>query len=762
MTRYQPAILAAIAIAVAWLFWLAPSAAPVQAPWRLAIAVIAVALLPGYHLMRACGWFGDATQRRERLPLAFGIGFSLMTLLQIAAILLHLSIAQAFALLNVVTIGLALAPSRWPGSATRPGLPRRSGPIAALIAVAIMVLCGWVIEPRITGEETVELISIRKLAESPAITLDGIMPEPGAVPTYVLTPYYLFVALISKAAGVSIFVAYLKLRALYAGIALLTVSALAARAFPRFERIGDAVMVGLVALFAADPDPWTWPASLFPLVRRGGVGAGVVAPLMMLALLIHATTRSTRERGQWAAGGLMLLALLTTHAMEIIYVGFFGIALVATAVVARGPRVPFARLASFAASAAVVAVAYRSVHSRLAAHVYAFDHASQEQAVLRLKAEFAAGWTSLSGISEAGQYLISTSGAVVPYTLLGILITPLLIRVDRVGGLWIWMAATVPLVVYSSSKLFVLLQLATSSEVLFVFGYFTLLGAIAFLAGIAVAVDRVAGGPGLRRLRERHAAMPLVIAAGAAAIGYGAAIVLKHVTALIVEHPLWLVWNAIVLGIAATVIWRRQGDLEACHAPASGLIAAALVAALAIGMRGSPGQIDSPREPLPQSIARARQQPSVLDWPAYYPLLQEQSNPKIDLPAQLVADLEHVLPPLQTLIADPAHSFSLPVVLNQHIVNPGHVISTSLAYFERYAPADTQGVRRHPIFNDSPFMTDQERQFLDEYRVQYVLVNPPYRDRVCAKLERETGQFERVFERDGFVLYRRRGAAGPL
>lgn len=761
MKQYTLAISTTIAIAIAWLFWAVPSAQSAQAPIRLAIAAIVVALLPGYNLMRAGGWFADAAPFRERWPLAFGIGFSLMTVLQVAAIVLHLSAAQALALLSIATLGLAFAPSRWPESVTPSTSPRGSA-LAALVAFVIIVSCGWMIEPRITGEETVELISIRKIAENPAITLDGIMPEPAAVPTYVITPYYMFVALVSKASGLSMFVAYLKLRALYAGLALLTVSALAARAFPRFGGVmGDAVLIGLVALFAADPDPWTWPASLFPLVRRGGVGAGVVAPLMMLALLMHATHRSIRERAQWIVGGLMLLALLTTHAMEIIYVGFFGVALVISAVITRGSWVSFARLASFAAAAAAVAVVYRSIHSRLAAHVYAFDRASQEQAVIRLKAEFASGWASLSGISEAGHYLISTSGAVVPYTVLGILIAPLLIRIDRGGGLLIWIAATVPLIVYSSSKLFVLLQLATSSEVLFVFGYFTLFGAIALLAVITVGVDRLAGAPGVRRVLDRHAAMPFAVAACAGVAGYVATFALKPITTVIVTRPLSLVWIAILAGIAAAVLGRRDASLEPRRPPASGLIAAAVVAALAVGMRGFPGQIVSLREPLPQSLARAWHQPSVLDWQAFYPRLQEQSNPPIDLPAQVVTDLEDRLPPLQTLIADPAHSFSLPVVLNQHIVNPGHVISTSLAYFERYAPLDDKGVRHHPIFNDSSVMTEDERRFLEDYAVQYVLVDPPYHDRVVAKLEGDTPQrFERIYERDGFVLYRRRDGHG--
>jgi hypothetical protein len=751
---YRFPVIATAFVAVAWLLWLTPSGSAWQAPVRLALGVAAVVLLPGGALMRALGWFQDSTWR-ERICLSFGTGFSLMAVLHLIAVILHLSIGQVFAVLNVATIALAFAPSRLEG--TNPSARFRVTPtvLLILVALAVFIACGWVLEPPITGEETVELISIRKIAETPFIVLDGIMPEPHAVPTYVITPYYLFVALITKASGVSMFVAYLKLRALYAVLAVLTMASVAARSFPALgERLADAMILGFLALFVADPDPWAWPASMFPLVRRGAVGAGIVAPVMMLALLLFVTTpASRRSRGEWAAPGLMLLALLTTHAMEIIYLGFFGLAALVTSIVNRSSREAFVRLLTFGASAAVVAVGYRFIHARLAAHVYAFDQASQAQALMNLKTELAQGMSSLSGISEAGRYLVSTSGAVVPYTVLGTLCAPLLIRIDRRGGTWLSAAIVIPLVVYSSSKLFALLQLATSSEILYVFGYFTLCGTVALLTLGLVAIDRPVEWLCSRYARSLTpwSIVPVALAVGAA--GYVGAAILKYATSVIVANPLALVWVAALGGIVALLVSNRT-VASVGGSPFAVIVFAALATGVAFGVRGFPGQLASAREPLLETIARSRATPSVLDWKAYYPVLQAQSNPPIDLPAGVVEDLSALLPPLQILAADPAHSFSLPVVLNQHIVNPGHVISTSLPYFEHYTTLDDEGVRHHPIFNDQPELTDVERKFLKEYGVQYVLVDPPYYDRVGAKLDREAGVFERVYERDRFVLFR--------
>jgi len=165
-------VIATAFVAVAWLLWLTPSGSAWQAPVRLALGVAAVVLLPGGALIRALGWFQDSTWR-ERICLSFGTGFSLMAVLHLIAVILHLSIGQVFAVLNVATIALAFAPSRLEG--TNPSARFRVTPtvLLILVALAVFIACGWVLEPPITGEETVELISIRKIAETPSSCSTG-------------------------------------------------------------------------------------------------------------------------------------------------------------------------------------------------------------------------------------------------------------------------------------------------------------------------------------------------------------------------------------------------------------------------------------------------------------------------------------------------------------------------------------------------------------------------------------------------------------
>ena len=746
--------------ALAWVAAALPSDAHLLAPLRLVFAVAVACLLPGHAVIRALGWFPGAIRSRERVPLAFGIGYGVLTLLYVISAAAHLSIAQAFAALTAFTLLFALShePRRHEehgetssASSVPPWfvLARR---LALPLAIAAVFVSGWIVQPPITGEETAELISIRKILQNPFISFDGIMPEPHAVPTYVIAPYYFYAALAAKASGLSMIAAYVKLRAVHAALALLAFSALTARLlFVEDLLAADAITVAVVVLLIADPDPWSWPASLFPLARRGAFAAGVLAPIFMLASHVFLVRRppDARPRFSAIAPGLLLLTLLSTHAMEILYAGFFAAGLLVTGRLVPSTGVNWKKAIAFGAALAITAVVFKTAHVQLAGHVYAFDAPARAGIVSQLRAELGGPGWSLWGISKAGNYLIATSGAVIPYAIVGVLLTPVLIRLRPLTGTILWAATIIPLGVYCSSKLFAMLQLATSSEILFAFGYFALLGTLAFLAtlfvGVSACTQRLSliGHVGVRQL----AVLAAVLAAGIACVGAP-----RTLLPALFAHPLAVFWVAAVGGAVALVIPRHRSALSPPLTPLAAAAFLLLVAGTAWALRGT-GVIAGSRPSMATAFGQALRTPSALDWPQYYPVLQAEANPPIDLPLPVIADLERVLPPLQTLIADPAHSFSLPVVLNQHIVNPGHRISTSLEYFERYTHEE-HGTRVHPIFNQSDTLTAVERQFLHEFQVQYILVDPPYREVVGRKLAADPEAFQRIYERDGFLLFR--------
>src|SRR6185503_2290294 len=113
-----------------------------------------------------------------------------------------------------------------------------------------------------------------------------------------------------------------------------------------------------------DPDPWFWPASLFPLVRRGSFAAGVLVPAAMLMVLW-----SVRSRRRVVPLGLLaglVLAALFTHALTSVFILWWAAGLMLAALLARR------RVWRHAAALAVVVialVAFRAITARFAPHV---------------------------------------------------------------------------------------------------------------------------------------------------------------------------------------------------------------------------------------------------------------------------------------------------------------------------------------------------------------------------------------------------------
>jgi hypothetical protein len=67
---------------------------------------------------------------------------------------------------------------------------------------------------------------------------------------------------------------------------------------------------------------------------------------------------------------------------------------------------------------------------------------------------------------------------------------------------------------------------------------------------------------------------------------------------------------------------------------------------------------------------------------------------------------------------------------------------------------DDDGVRIHPIYNQNPAFSDQEREFVERYGIDYILANPNYAPIVRTKMAESVERFQLVYERDGFLLYK--------
>jgi hypothetical protein len=214
------------------------------------------------------------------------------------------------------------------------------------------------------------------------------------------------------------------------------------------------------------------------------------------------------------------------------------------------------------------------------------------------------------------------------------------------------------------------------------------------------------------------------------------------------------------VGGLAVMIWRRvdSADTVECrelvHQRALLIVWMFLLFPVLLGLKHFPGALaDSQRASAYTQYLETRDTPRVTDWPAYYPVFQRWNRPTVDMPWKVAREIKRVIPPERVVAYDPRHSMTIPLLLNNYIVNPGNVFSTDMQYFRDYVRKGADNTEVHPVFNQSPALNEKEREFLKQYKVEYVIANPPYHDLVAHKMGQVPGA-ELLYDRDGFAVYR--------
>ena len=769
-------LLSALA-AMAW-----PSSGPWQALPRLALSFAVVVVLPGLLLIRWAGWFPMADMP-ERLALSVSVGYIFDTALSILITLLQLNIEWAAGLLMVFAGAAAFLPKAGEGVSQGYGLidgtPETDAFKPALyIAVGMAVFIGWyawTVEPPIMGEETVELISIRKMLENDTIGLKNILHRPDAIPTYIFAPYYFTIALITKISGLSMFSVYVKLRAFYVITALAAFYALA-RHFLGGRFFGYAAVVWLMALLIMDPDPWSWPASLLPMSRRGSFAAGVLLPGIILMTLHAVGLVAPKSRGlvapcrrpiggvavpPWGLVAPAVMALMMTHALEAVFYLYFLAGLSVALLIKRGPSGSRRKVLVVAGLVLCAVLLYKAVHVRAVEHIARFEHERKAQSVEALKGYVEKPLSALinaipvlSHMPGDSHYMIGLIGSVAVYSVFPAVLAPLLLFfAPSVSSRILWCSLILPLVLYSTPLGMSLLRTFATGEAVHAGGYFSLFGLMAFMAAVSV---------GLRRLDNNSSGKRYMLSGFLVLLG-GLFIFLPVCWGLAwvtVKNPSFPAAFGLAFGITALILKRKAGDSSPKGVRNPGLlfvmslffIVPVFVGMKRFPMREFPDYIpESKRTSMFGKLLEQSSMPSVLNWPEYYPYFQERTNPKIDIPWETVGELRGLLPPQSALIYDPGHSYGVPLLFNVYIVNPGHLLSTDMDYFEKYVKVEG-GAKTHPVFNERPELSREEREFLRSYKVRYILVNPAYYDAVVSKLAGDDC-FQRVYDKRRFLLY---------
>jgi hypothetical protein len=740
-------------------------AIPLGGDWevlpRLAIAFIFIMVFSGFLVIRVLDWRDQFFHPFETFVASLVLGYIFLTGVCAFITLAHLNAKVGLYVVLGVEAALSfLIVARPPENAWRRdafqrvmAADRQSAALVALAVVLTVVVAyaGWVIGAPIEGEEIFDLGIIRKFAELPSIALDDLMAQPATVVTYVLAPYHLAIALMSKLSGLSIIVVYVKLRPFFFVCTLVAFWCLSWSLLRSYMLAWVATLLVLVLLFI-DPDPLMWPASFFPHVRRGAFAAGVLLISMVYLTQRLCAVWTRPATSVLSIPSLLFLCLLMTHGLE----AFFGLWFIGGMILCAllSPQGEFNLTRSMIVACSVIAagVVYRLLQAALVPEISAYEamwNAPRFADVVNDVLQHPV-LSLLGGVPEGGKLVIAEFGAIAVWAVLPIAFLPVLVlRFPRASRI-LYCALAPPILLMSTKAGADLLVALSASNVFYAMAYFAPLGLVAttlLLYDVVSIVDRLAMG--WRQWVK-------------AAAGIGVGLVLLGVTygllTVIVAVPLLLTVLGVVGGAAAWILQPRMVHLahgNPCDSmsPSMILLLLTISVPLFIGMKFFPGKIEgSNRQNLFAEFFEQRKAASVVDWTNYYPILQHTARPPIDLPLTILEGIARVVPAGSTVIYDPNHSYAVPALIPIYTANPGHLLSSNMDYFRDYVVR--KGDRLiHPLYNESSVMTKEDACFLANTKFDYIITNPRYTTLVEAKLAPLSRYIRAIFDNDGYTVY---------
>ena len=740
-------------------------AIPLGGDWqvlpRLAIAFIFTLVFSGFLVIRLLDWRDQFVHPFETFVASLVLGYIFLTGVCAFITLAHLNAQVGLYVVLGVEAALSFLIVARPAENARRrdafqrvmAADRQSAALVALAVVLTVVVAyaGWVIGAPIEGEEIFDLGTIRKFAELPSISFDGLMAQPATVATYVLAPYHFGIALMSKLSGLSIILVYVKLRPFLFVSTLVAFWCLSLSLLRSYMLAWVATLLVLLLLFI-DPDPWMWPASFFPYARRGAFAAGV-----LLIAMIYITQRLCAVPTRLAAAvlsipPLLFLCLLMTHGLEAFFALWFIGGTMLCALLSRRSEFNLTRLVIVACSVIAAGAVYRVLQAALVPEISAYEamwNAPRFADVLNDLLQHPVS-SLLGGIPEGGKLVIATFGAIAVWAVLPIAFLPVLIFRFPQAGRILYCALAPPIALMSTKAGADLLVILSATNVFYAMAYFAPLGLVAttlLLYEVVSIVDRLAMGwrPWVK-----------------AAAGFGVGLVLLGATygllTLIVAVPFLLTALGAVGGAAALILQPRMvhlahGNPRDGMSPSTILLLLAISVPLFIGMKFFPGKIEaSNRQNLFAEFFEKRRAASAVDWTNYYPILQHTARPPIDLPLTILDGIARVVPAGSTVIYDPDHSYALPALIPVYTANPGHLLSSNMDYFRDYVLRDGDRLI-HPLYNERPVITKEDVCFLASTKVDYIITNPRYATLVAAKLAPLSRYIRTIFDNDGYTVY---------
>lgn len=750
------------------------------------VATVMSFLVPGYLVLSRFG--AIRLDVCEWVAGSFAVGYVLLAILTVVTTEVGLNARTDAWIVIALSAGLLL-------------LPRRSGPPGFLPALAEDVCSGRRPEPLLRLATLVvavgvaaafarlstwsgnweDLIIARKLFENGAIHVDSVMHRAGVAPTYLYSPLLLIESIIGHLAGVDVVLVPLRLQWFMTLLAILAVYVLARAVFP-CGVVAPIAALACAGLVVIDPSAFSDNIGVFdPYPNRYGFSPGILLPLLF-AVAVRAVYPTVSRRFAGFAVALAASASLV-HPKEVIQFLLWTLVLgVACVVAGRERRRAATTLALVLVSTAALLLVYQVRHKAVVAHAYVvigtlrkalrgqlagFIHHPLDALVGRLPATIdtpvgAYAFAHYRGLFESYDWWLGVRAFVV----LALAAAPLLFVFTRSFGTTLIAASLVlPLIALRVPLVFVGLSWAAGTpDVGHLLAPFALWAILALALGIhalalglqslAARAGRTASALGFPRWEAFWivaaaavlafyvtSALWRVVGMGAAYLGRGAA----------PEVPFaWAVLAALVAMGARLLLARRGIQLGF---PGTVEVRRVWVVLVALGVViGSTTLVEARRgRSLVAEVTASSPAQRSWDLARRYPDLRLVNN---DLPWAMVDFIRRTVPPLRTFAYDPKFILAIPVYLNQYVLHPGAKLSTDLEYFGRYVRGD-----RHPIFNFDSFEDSaaETLRVIEEFGVDYILVNPRYHDHLGAMFARfnQLGPvFDRLYDRDGFSLFR--------
>ena len=188
---------------------------PVFSAFGMLVAVVTVGVLPGTLVSLFVGAASSASLL-EAAAIGFGASFAIVQLLTVVAVQFHLPapliLVGLWGASGVLAAGWLIWTPRLPWSIGHRGL-------WAILAVVFLLSASLYIqtpfEPWMTGEDSIHIAVIQRLAWNPTPTLNSIYWAPNFVYTYPFPGTHYFIALISRAADLDPLFVYQKARMLW-------------------------------------------------------------------------------------------------------------------------------------------------------------------------------------------------------------------------------------------------------------------------------------------------------------------------------------------------------------------------------------------------------------------------------------------------------------------------------------------------------------------------------------------------------------------